>query len=198
MSLSTLNLPALNTLPRDRVYGRPAQYINITDPEVRTSGTAFIPSSPIGEDPLREDNWTQQDEKDFDRYVKDNKCRLFLLHLHVLSTNITLRTLLQKCVVQQPRNVKTIGMQRALLLPAISYKMVKYIVKPNGMRLLARWSLQSTLQRTLIRLQLLLQHMRTCFTLVGLPHLSPLCLSETTNLLANILVHSPIDQLFYQ
>lgn len=47
--------------------------------------------------------------------------------------------------------------------------------------------------------------MRTCFTLVGLPHLSPLCLSETTNLLAkkpcllaNILVHSPIDQLFYQ
>lgn len=130
---------------------------------------------------------------------------LFLLHLHVLSTNITLRTLLQKCVVQQPRNVKTIGMQRALLLPAISYKMVKYIVKPNGMRLLARWSLQSTLQRTLIRLQLLLQHMRTCFTLVGLPHLSPLCLSETTNLLAkkpcllaNILVHSPIDQLFYQ
>src|SRR3982074_1405337 len=65
---------------------------------------------------------------------------LFLLHLHVLSTNITLRTLLQKCVVQQPRNVKTIGMQRALLLPAISYKMVKYIVKQNGMRLLARWS----------------------------------------------------------
>ncbi len=78
MSLSTLNLPALNTLPRDRVYGRPAQYINITDPEVRTSGTAFIPSSPIGEDPLREDNWTQQDEKDFDRYVKDDKCRFIL------------------------------------------------------------------------------------------------------------------------
>ena len=59
MSLSTLNNPALNTLARDRVYGRPAQYIDVSSPVARISGIAFIPSSLVSESHDRPDNWTQ-------------------------------------------------------------------------------------------------------------------------------------------
>ena len=69
MSLSTLN--TVNT-PRDRVFGRPEQYINVNATNARTSGTRFLASSPTPMGAPRIENWSAEIKAKFDLRIASN------------------------------------------------------------------------------------------------------------------------------
>ena len=70
--MPSLLVTPLNQTPFERLYRHPDQYIDITLNTARTSGTAFIPSSPPTKPNAcpRESNWTKQDKADFDEYLR--------------------------------------------------------------------------------------------------------------------------------
>jgi hypothetical protein len=99
--------------PRDRLSGRPAQYLNIQDPTSRPIGATFLIKSPVlppGE--KRQENWSKEIEKEWDTRVNNNSTRFIMTAEKRKRDLITSGT----CLILMPLYVVTLRQREPLMV----------------------------------------------------------------------------------